>query len=773
MSWTSNAASPRFALRAFGAALATTLILLHSCGAGALAGEDAARPEPTATSTSAAQSQSPELAPEPAEQTVQQIAELARKSVVEVTFSGRDGRRQGLGTGFVIGADGLIATNLHVLGEARPIAVRFANGKNYDVETIHASDRKFDLAIIKIKARDLPVLELGNSDQLRDGQSVVAVGNPHGLKNSVVSGVVSGHREINDRPMIQLAIPIEPGNSGGPLLDLFGRVHGILTMKSLVTNNLGFAVPINSLKPLIDKPNSVPMSRWLTIGALDPAEWSMPHGGRWRQHSGRILASEPGSGFGGRALCLSELEVPEMPYEVAVTVRLDDEAGAAGLVFAADGNERHYGFYPSGGKLRLTRFDGADVYSWKVLSEQANEAYQPGDWNTLKVRVEPKRLVCYVNDKLHLELTDDVFRDGQVGLAKFRQTEAEFKQFRLAREIPSNKLNPKLAAKLTKTIARLPLEGDLNEALIERFLPEAEASSALLIERAKQLEQQAEQLKRLAQTVHQRRVQAELVTALGVDEEKIDLFRACLLISQLDNEELDVDESLKDFDRLARGLKASVPADASDEEKIRRLNKYLFEEQGFHGSRFDYYSRSNSYLNEVLDDREGLPITLSVLYLELASRLGLKMSGVGLPGHFVVQHHPAEGESQLIDVYEQGKLLSRDEASEIVRHHAGRDLIDGDLTPASKRSIVLRMLGNLRGIASENQDSDALLKYLDTVLAIVPDSVEERSLRAVVRTQAGNRAGALTDVDWLLEKQPDGIDLDRVREFRRFLEQQE
>src|SRR5207244_7217958 len=124
-------------------------------------------------------------------------------------------------------------------------------------------------------------LPLGDSATLKDGQAVVAIGNPQGLTHSVVAGVVSGKREVDGRPMIQVAIPIEPGNSGGPLLDMQGRVHGIMTIKSLVTPNLGFAVAINSLKPLLQKPNPVPMAAWLTIGALDADEWQPLKGGRW------------------------------------------------------------------------------------------------------------------------------------------------------------------------------------------------------------------------------------------------------------------------------------------------------------------------------------------------------------------------------------------------------------------------------------------------------------------------------------------------------------
>ncbi len=176
------------------------------------------------------------------------------------------------------------------------------------------------------------------------------MGNPQGLTHSVVAGVVSGQRTIDGRPMIQLAIPIEPGNSGGPLLDMQGRVHGILTIKSLVTPNLGFAVAINTLKPLLKKPNPVPMAAWLTIGALDRDDWQAKFGGQWRQRAGRILVEGVGSGFGGRSLCLSKREMPDLPCEIAVTVKLQDESGAAGLIFHADGDDRHYGFYPSNGQ---------------------------------------------------------------------------------------------------------------------------------------------------------------------------------------------------------------------------------------------------------------------------------------------------------------------------------------------------------------------------------------------------------------------------------------
>src|SRR5205814_10572173 len=99
------------------------------------------------------------------------------------------------------------------------------------------------------------------------------------------------------------------------------------------------------------------------------------------------------------------------------------------------GGDKHYGFYPSAGQLRLTRFDGLDVYSWKILKQQPSEHYLPGEWNTLKVRVETDKIHCYVNNHLVMEESGDKPAGGTVGLAKFRTTRAEFKNFELAKQI--------------------------------------------------------------------------------------------------------------------------------------------------------------------------------------------------------------------------------------------------------------------------------------------------------------------------------------------------
>jgi regulator of sirC expression with transglutaminase-like and TPR domain len=703
-----------------------------------------------------------------ADESVEQLTERARKSVVVITQTGRDGRRVGLGAGFIVSADGLIVTNFHVIGEGRPITVELADERRFKVTAIHASDRALDLAVVRIDAHDLPALMLGDSAALKQGQGVLAIGNPLGLKHSVVTGVVSGVREIEGRPMVQLAMPIEPGNSGGPLLDLQGRAQGILTLKSLLTANLGFAVGVNTLKPLLEKPNPIAMSRWLTIGALDPRQWQPLFGARWRQRAGRILVDGLGQGFGGRSLCLYQQPLPAAPFEIAVNVKLDDEAGAAGLVFGSDGEHKHFGFYPTNGKLRFTRFDGPDVFSWSVLEEQTSRHYRPGQWNQLRVRISADKIACFVNDQLVVESTETVRPDTKVGLAKFRDTAAEFKNFRVGEKLASEAIPAEQLQAVRERIDAFAATEKHQEA-IEALSPQA-AAAAVLRDRAKSLDEQAARLRRLAQNIHEHRVVTELAQALKGDEADVELFRAALLIAKLDNEELDVEPYLHEVRRMGEEIAGKLAGDASDEVKLAALRKYLFDENGFHGSRGDYYNRSNSYMNEVLDDREGLPITLSVLYMELAARLGVKVSGLGLPGHFIVQYVPAEGPPQLIDVYEGARPMSRDDAARRVRSIADRELADADLVPTTKRAIIVRMLHNLQGVAAGARDNAGLLRYLNAILAVDPESAQERWLRAVVSFQLDRKDISRLDAAWLLDKMPPGVDLERVRELEQLLE---
>ena len=703
---------------------------------------------------------------------VERVAAKARPSVVVISVAGREGSAEGLGTGFVVSAAGLIATNLHVIGEARPIKVRTAEGRQLEVLAVEATDRAHDLALLRVRATDLTPLVLGDSTKVQLGQPVVALGNPHGLEHSVVSGVISGEREIEGLPVLQLAIPIEPGNSGGPLVDDAGRVLGLLTMKSAVTANLGFAVKIDALKPLLAKPNPVPIDRWLTIGVLDAAHWQTLGGAHWRQRAGHLKVDGTGGGFGGRALCLSKDDPPKLPYELEASVKLDDESGAAGLVFAADGGDRHFGFYPSAGRLRLSRFEGPDVLAWQVLREESSPHYRAGQWNLLKVRLEKDRVRCWVNDQLVIEEPLEGEPAGAVGLAKFRRTVAEFKHFRVGAELPGIAPAPEVLRRVRAEVADLEKHGVTTPAAVDAL---AKTSPAAAIEalraRSRELEQLARRLDDAATRVHQRDTLDKLAAALVADDARIDLATAALLVARLDNDELDVAAYRQEIERRAKSIAKGLDKDAGDDDRLAALNRYLFVENGFHGSRNDYYNRSNSYLNEVLDDREGLPITLSVLYLELGRQLGIKLEGVALPGHFMVRFVPHEGDPRLIDVFEAGQVVSRDEAAQRMLATSGAILEDRHLVAVSKRAIIERMLENLLSIATDDEDTDDMLRYVDALVVVVPDSASRRLMRALLLQRQQRFEEALADTRWLLDRQPEEIDQERLLQLHQSIEQ--
>ena len=709
-------------------------------------------------------------APEPL--TVEQIVERVRPSLVTISTTGREGGAHGLGTGFVVSAGGLIATNMHVIGEGREFTVELSDGSNLEVESVHASDQHRDLAVVKValQGRTLPPLELGNASALRQGEPIVVMGNPLGLKHSVVSGIVSAVREVEGQEMIQLAIPIERGNSGGPVVDMQGRVHGIVNMKSLREANVGFAVDAKHLQPLLDEPNPISLSRWATIGAIDKRHWTPRLGARWRQRAGKILVTGQGTGFGGRSLCISTAEPPELPFELAVRVKLDAEAGAAGLIFHSDGGDKHYGFYPTNGRLRLTCFQGPTVFNWKILQDVDTPHYRPGEWNQLKVRVEEDKLQCFVNEQLVLESRDRTFTSGRIGLAKFRQTEAEFKQFRFADKLADTQLGGDELVKFAEMIEKLPELKSLRPGDLAPLTERSDASAALLRRRADELVRRAEELRKAADDVRVQGIARELSQLVNADDEDFDLLRGALLLAKLDERDIEVDAYLARVDQMAEEVRDSFAEDADAAARLEKLNDYLFIENGFHGSRNEeYYHRANSYMNRVIDDREGIPVTLSVLYMELGKRLGLDIQGVGLPGHFIVKHVRPGNEQQLVDVFARGKLLSRDDAAALVRLHANRMLVEADLEATSKRAILVRMIRNLGGLAEAKTDGEALLRYLEALVAIEPDSGEYRQQRAGLRAFGNRYAAAIADLDWLLEHEPPDIDLDRVHSMRSAL----
>jgi regulator of sirC expression with transglutaminase-like and TPR domain len=553
------------------------------------------------------------------------------------------------------------------------------------------------------------------------------------------------------------------------VLNREGEVLGIMTIKSLLSPNLGFAVRVDALAALLAQPNPIAIDQWLTIGTLDVADWNVLFNANWRQRAGRILVDSWGESFGGRSLCLWQTEPPEPPYEVAVSVKLDDESGAAGLVLLSDGQDKHYGFYPSGGRLRLTRFAGPTVFSWTILEQLDSVAYRPGEWNSLKVRVERESLSCFVNGEEIVVSSDRAFEKGLVGLAKFRDTKAVFRNFRIGQNLaPDGPPDASVAA--VDALLKENLDVVDVDLLLPKLSPVVSAAEALQGQ-ADSLEARAKALRELADLVQASQVSTTLAALF--EKKEVDLVHAGLLVARLDNREVEVASYLEMLKRMSADLAKSLPEDATDSAKLVAYIDWFFKRNGFHGSRTNYYNRSNSYMNEVLDDREGLPITLCALFLELGRRIGLHIEGVGLPGHFVVRAVPADGEAQLIDVFGGGTLMSRADAEVMVGKITGWRLQEEHLATATSREIIVRMLRNLLGLAHEERDYTAALRYTEAILAIDPSQAEARWMRIGLLAESGRLATALTAIDAVIDNPPEGVDTHRILELRNWLEEQQ
>ena len=198
---------------------------------------------------------------------------------------------------------------------------------------------------------------------------------------------------------------------------------------------------------------------------------------------------------------------------------------------------------------------------------------------------------------------------------------------------------------------------------------------------------------------------------------------------------------------------------------------------GFHGSGLDYYHRSNSYINEVLDDREGLPITLSIVFIEVARRLELPVHGLGIPRHFIAAYQPPAkkkekpGEPILIDVFDSGRIITRAEAGEL----SDTTIEESHLQPAKSKEIVVRMLHNLYSVAEIEGDRTSMIRYLDAILAIDENAIYNRAMRAMLLYSENRLDESVRDLEWLVSREPEGIDLDPIRNLlqRIYLKEQE
>ena len=264
---------------------------------------------------------------------------------------------------------------------------------------------------------------------------------------------------------------------------------------------------------------------------------------------------------------------------------------------------------------------------------------------------------------------------------------------------------------------------------------------------------------------------------LVAEDDSLNLVEAAATLAQDEWPQLDVQQLLADVDALALKLKRRVPADAVPSQRLRLLNTFFFQDQGFAGNVNDYYATGNSYLHEVLKTRRGIPISLCLLYAELAQQLGLKARGISFPGHFLVCLQLPAGEV-VMDVF-HGRSLSRDALEELLhplRERAGisdpADLpLELFLQPCSARHWLARMLRNLKEIHRRCGHWALLLKVQHRLLILLPDDAEELLDRAHTLERLLQWPEAVADYERLLRLHPAAEQAQLARERLELLRQ--
>lgn len=249
-------------------------------------------------------------------------------------------------------------------------------------------------------------------------------------------------------------------------------------------------------------------------------------------------------------------------------------------------------------------------------------------------------------------------------------------------------------------------------------------------------------------------------------DESINLALAALYIAQEAYPELDCGAYLQRLDQMADDLRDRLPAETYPLKVIRALNEYLFEAQGFIGNQQDYYNPQNSFLNQVLDRRTGIPITLSIVYLELAKRIDFPMAGVGMPGHFLVRPTVAEM-AIFVDAFHQGEVLFEEDCRDRIKAMYGKDarMLPQHLEPIGNKPFLARLLTNLKVIYLQQQDIPRALAAIDRILLLSPNSLMERRDRGLIYYREGELSAAKEDLKYYLLNHPNAPDIFEIQQI--------
>jgi regulator of sirC expression with transglutaminase-like and TPR domain len=258
---------------------------------------------------------------------------------------------------------------------------------------------------------------------------------------------------------------------------------------------------------------------------------------------------------------------------------------------------------------------------------------------------------------------------------------------------------------------------------------------------------------------------ADFRRAVSGPDDRVDLACAVLEIARDDYPDLDVAGYLRRIDQIAVHVMERLGSEKTVYHRIAALNSVMFEEHGFHGNRRNYYDPKNSFLNEVIERKMGIPISLSVLYMEVAQRTGLPLYGVSFPGHFLVKYSD-DRERIVIDPFNAGEVKSRESLGQLLESLYGGKvtLVDDFLEPVTKKQIIRRMLNNLKMIYLQEKNFLKILAVLQRLVVLDPSSAEDIRDRGSVYLKLECFQYALADFESYLGLVPNAKDADAVRE---------
>jgi regulator of sirC expression with transglutaminase-like and TPR domain len=232
----------------------------------------------------------------------------------------------------------------------------------------------------------------------------------------------------------------------------------------------------------------------------------------------------------------------------------------------------------------------------------------------------------------------------------------------------------------------------------------------------------------------------------SLPDDRIDLARGALLIAKAAYPELDDSFYLGRLNRMAAGLMNQIPAKMDALDIITRINHILFDEEKLRGNRENYYDPDNSFLNRVIDRRIGIPISLSLIYIEVAGRLGLDVRGIGLPGHFITALYHESGKI-FIDPFNRGEIRTDDDCRAIIRNHLGETGASDLhwLEPVGRKEFLVRMLRNLKHIYAQADNDVMLYRLVHWILTLQPEAPVELRERAMIYEAIGDPVRAIKD----------------------------